>query len=312
MPDVIILDIVMPQMDGYEVIAALKKSVSTRKIPVVFVTGLSSSQDEKKGLAMGGADYISKPFNDEVVKLRVNNQIRLINYIKTIERMSRIDQLTGMHNRRSFDERLFSEWKRAKRENNEISILIMDIDHFKRCNDTYGHLDGDVVIQKVADAIRDTLMRSADFSARWGGEEFIALLPNTDSAGAFFIAEKIRKDVEDMEINFSNGESTKVTLSIGMCTMTPDADTSVDDLLRHADSALYFAKNGGRNMVWVAKKGDVRLSKQREEEAAQETVMQDAAKQEDAKPAKKKRGRPAKKRNTKQEDEPSLPEQAQQ
>jgi len=248
-PDVIILDIIMPEMDGYAVIAILKKSIQTRKIPVVFISGLANAVDEEKGLALGGADYISKPFSDEVVKLRVNNQIRILNYVSTIERLSRTDQLTGLPNRRSFDEKLFSEWKRSRREGKVLSILIIDIDFFKRCNDTFGHLRGDVVIQRIAEIIQKALTRPADFAARWGGEEFIVLLPMTDATGTTFIAEEIRKSVEAATITFKGGRTTKVTVSIGSCSEIPTDEFSVDDFLHNADLALYTAKNEGRNKV---------------------------------------------------------------
>lgn len=252
-PDIIILDIIMPVMDGYETIARLKRSNETRGIPVIFMTGLANTRDEEKGLALGGADYISKPFSAEVVKLRVNNQVQILNYISTIKHMSQTDQLTGLHNRRSFDERLLLEWRRAKRENVPISILIMDIDNFKKCNDTYGHFQGDLVIKSIAEIIKRNLKRSADFSARWGGEEFIALLPGTDREGAGIIAESIRKSVEHEVVTFPDGRSTSVTMSIGTNTQIPSATSNASEFIRFADESLYMAKNEGRNKVFSFK-----------------------------------------------------------
>jgi len=196
-------------------------------------------------------DYISKPFNEEIVKLRVNNQIRILDYIDTIEQLSQTDQLTGLNNRRSFDERLYSEWKRTARDGLNISLLLIDIDHFKKINDTYGHLHGDVVLQKVANTIAGSLRRSSDFSARWGGEEFIVMLPNTNTDGAVIVAEFIRKNIEGLTVVFPDEQSTTVTVSIGVCASEPTVDCSVDDLLQGADSALYAAKEGGRNRVLV-------------------------------------------------------------
>jgi diguanylate cyclase (GGDEF)-like protein len=250
-PDLIILDIVMPEMDGFETIVALKKAVSTRYIPVIFITALSNPEDETKGLLLGGSDYIAKPFNSQVVKQRVKNQIRILEYIKKIEQLSRIDQLTGLPNRRSFHERLLSEWKLAIREKTTISLLVMDLDYFKKCNDTFGHLMGDTVLQRVAKVIDSVTKRPTDFSARWGGEEFITLLPKTESVSAQAIAESIRSSVEKKLITFNDGTTTRITISIGVNTHKPAKDSSLNDFLHYADDALYLAKRNGRNNVTV-------------------------------------------------------------
>jgi len=250
-PDLIILDIIMPDMDGFDTIVTLKKAVSTRYIPVIFITALSKPEDETKGLLLGGSDYITKPFSPEVVKQRVKNQIRILEYIKKIEQLSRIDQLTGLPNRRSFHERLLSEWKLAIREKTSISLLVLDLDHFKKCNDTFGHLMGDTVLQKVAKIIDAITKRPTDFSARWGGEEFIVLLPKTDTNNAQSIAELIRKSIEQKVITFNNGQSTQITISIGVNTHTPTKNCSLNDFLHYTDDALYLAKRNGRNNVTV-------------------------------------------------------------
>ncbi|MDR0330778.1 MAG: diguanylate cyclase, partial [Chitinispirillales bacterium] len=189
-PDLIMLDIVMPGMSGYEVLAALKKQDATREIPVIFITGLTSAEEEEKALSLSAVDYINKPFRPNIVMLRVRNQIRNINQIRTIERLSMIDQLTEIANRRSFDNRLNQEWRRAIREKTPISLLMLDIDKFKTYNDTYGHLQGDIILRAVAKEIERSLKRPADFAARWGGEEFAALLGNTDAPGALKVAER--------------------------------------------------------------------------------------------------------------------------
>ncbi|MCL2457000.1 MAG: diguanylate cyclase [Defluviitaleaceae bacterium] len=249
-PDVIVLDIVMPQMDGYETITALKNDSRLKNIPVIFITGLTKTEDEEKALALGGADFITKPFNPAIVKLRVNNQIRILDYIDKIEHMSMFDGLTDMPNRRCFDDRLSMEWGRAKRENESLSIFIIDVDHFKRYNDTFGHLNGDVALKTIANVIDKTLSRPGDFAARWGGEEFIVLLPNTDSTGAVNIAEQIRVNVENTTITLRGGEVTKATVSIGVNTLFPaTAGSSLDDFIQRADEALYTAKTSGRNRV---------------------------------------------------------------
>ena len=250
MPDLILLDIIMPEMDGYEVLAELKKMDAVKKIPVIFITGLDSTEDEERGLSLNAADYISKPFTPTIVKLRVRNQIQIINQLCTIERLSMIDQLTGIPNRRSFDERVNAEWKRAIREVTPISIMVIDVDKFKNYNDTYGHQQGDVALQSVANVFSRSLKPSSDFAARWGGEEFTVLLPNTPLDGALEIAENIRLNIEAMEIPHDDGSKSKVTASIGVTTRMPTQDSKVSAFISIADKALYDAKAAGRNRVF--------------------------------------------------------------
>jgi len=254
LPDLILLDIIMPDIDGYKVLAELKNSEETKKIPVIFITGLSTIEDETKGLSLNAADYISKPFSPTIVKLRVRNQIQIVNQLRTIERLSFVDQLTGIPNRRSFDERINAEWKRAVREGKStpLSILIMDVDHFKIYNDTYGHQQGDIALQMVANIFSKHLKRSVDFAARWGGEEFIGLLPDTPLDGALEIAEGIRKNIETMEITHNNEPGPNLTVSIGVSTQKPTQDSWTDFFISMADKALYNAKAAGRNRVAYA------------------------------------------------------------
>jgi diguanylate cyclase (GGDEF)-like protein len=248
-PDLILLDILMPEMDGYAVLREIKKDKDIQKIPVIFITGLDSEEDEEKGLALEAADYITKPFSSAIVKLRVRNQIQIINQIRTIERLSMIDQLTNIPNRRSFDIRLNMEWKQAIREQTPISLLIMDLDKFKDLNDTYGHQQGDIVLQRVVDIFPQSFRRPGDFAARWGGEEFVVLLPNTPLEGALEIAEKIRSDIENMQIPAADGSQMRTTLSIGVNSLIPANETSIDTFVSKADKALYSAKEAGRNRV---------------------------------------------------------------
>lgn len=248
-PDIILLDIVMPEMDGYAVISALKNSDCTREIPVIFITGLSNTNDEEKGLALGAVDYISKPFSPAIVKLRVKTQMKVLNQLRIIEQISMLDQLTSIPNRRGFDSRMDMEWVRAIREKTLISVLILDVDKFKVYNDTYGHQQGDVVLQVVAITITQSLDRPGDFSARWGGEEFVVLLPNTDLKGALVIAEKIRLNISKVMIPCANGKDTNVTVSIGVKTQTPHNNSSRENFIAEADKALYKAKESGRNRV---------------------------------------------------------------
>jgi diguanylate cyclase (GGDEF)-like protein len=249
-PDLILLDIIMPDMDGYGVFAALHSSEKTAHIPVIFITGLSNYNDEKKGLTLGAADYISKPFDDMIVKLRVQHQIRIVNQLRTIEHLSMMDQLTGIPNRRNFDNRLRAEWGRAIRENSPLSLLMMDVDRFKNYNDTYGHRQGDKALCLVANVLTQTIKRTSDFIARWGGEEFTVLLPNTDFDGGVAIAEQIRADIEAVELFCDDGTLTKITVSIGVYAHNPTTPScSIDEFFLKADEALYNAKNTGRNRV---------------------------------------------------------------
>ncbi|MCL2009879.1 MAG: diguanylate cyclase [Synergistaceae bacterium] len=249
LPDLVLLDIIMPEMDGYEVLAALKGMSDTRDIPVIFITGLSSPEDEEKGLSSHAADYISKPFSAAIVKLRVRNQVQIVNQIRTIARMSMTDQLTGVSNRRGLDGRLDMEWARSVRDKTPLSILMLDVDKFKVYNDTYGHQQGDVALKTAAKIFTQSLKRKTDFVARWGGEEFAVLLPTTTLEGALDVAENIRSSIERTVIPCFDGSITKVTISIGVNTQIPEHDSSLEFFIAGADEALYTAKNTGRNRV---------------------------------------------------------------
>jgi len=249
LPDLILLDILMPEMDGYEVISILKGSEDTRSIPVIFLSGLGNSEAEEKGLILGASDYITKPFHSSIVKLRVQNQIQFSSQFNIVKALSLMDELTGLFNRRGFDSRLRLEWSRARREQTPISVMMIDIDNFKKYNDVYGHLQGDIALQSVAKIIEQTLKRPADFCARWGGEEFVALLPDTELPGALRVAEQIRKNVEDTQITCSDGDITNTTVSIGVNINMPKQDVLVQDFIAGADHALYAAKESGRNRV---------------------------------------------------------------
>ena len=254
LPDVVLLDILMPETDGYAVIVALKNSEKTQHIPVIFITGLGKTDEEEKGLAMGAADYICKPFSPAIVKLRLHNQIKILDQLHKIEQLGTVDQLTNLPNRRSFEHQLAVEWARSQRERLYVSILMIDVDHFKHYNDTFGHLQGDAALQAVATVFTQVLKRPCDFAARWGGEEFVILLPNTDANGAFHVAEQLRKDVEETSVRCKDGSETKITVSIGVNAERPSNDDSCDSFISKADMALYRAKKEGRNKVTVADK----------------------------------------------------------
>jgi diguanylate cyclase (GGDEF)-like protein len=251
LPDLILLDILMPEMDGYEVFSVLRQSDKAKHIPVIFVSGLNNREDEKKCLKLGAVDYITKPFDDTIVKLRVALQIRLINQLLTIQKLNTTDQLTRVPNRQAFDNRLLEEWRRAMREKQPISLVMVDVDYFKYYNDKYGYLQGDNALQDVARIMKQTCRRSSDFIARWGGEEFVALLPNTDARGGLVMGEKFRTNIEAAEFFLSDGTSTKTTVSIGVNSQIPTASSFLGEFISGADKALYVAKETGRNSVYL-------------------------------------------------------------
>ena len=251
LPDLILLDIMMPDMDGYQLFSELRNSERTAHIPIIFITGLSSEKDEQKGLEMGAADYIHKPFVDKIVKLRIRHHIQIINQLRAVESLSMIDPLTKIPNRHNFDSRMETEWERAVREKFPVSFLLIDVDYFKKYNDIYGHQQGDKVLCLIAQILTRTLKRQTDFTARWGGEEFAVLLPNTDSKGGTEIGERIRKNIEAAEIPLDDGSFTKVTVSIGIHTHSPKPSCSVGEFFSKTDEALYNAKAAGRNKVCI-------------------------------------------------------------
>ena len=249
-PDLILLDILMPDMDGYEILGRLKNSDRTRDIPVIFITGLSQAEDEEKAFNLGARDYIVKPFNNAIVRARVRTQLQIVKHIRTIERLGMIDALTDIPNRRSFDNHLLVEWRQAVRQKTSIALLMADADRFKLYNDTYGHPQGDLVLQTVARCIVGCLRRPTDLAARVGGEEFGVILPETDLAGAMQVAESIRSLVAATDIPCLHKDATtKITVSIGAAAMIPEADDTAEDFFARADAKLYEAKMRGRNTV---------------------------------------------------------------
>lgn len=248
--DLILLDVEMPGMDGYEVCRRLKKNPYTKNIPVIFVSAANDVQHETKGLEIGAIDYIIKPSNPAIIKARVKNHLELKKYRDILERISLIDGLTGIANRRHFDQTLEKEWRRALRHRDILSLALIDIDFFKKYNDYYGHLAGDECLQKVGSILTESLKRASDLGARYGGEEFVILLPSTAKAGALTVTERIRSNVEELRISHEMSKVAKhVTVSIGVAAIRPELDKVPSELIRQADSALYQAKNAGRNRV---------------------------------------------------------------
>ena len=249
-PDVILLDITMPGMDGYEVCRRLKDDPLTANLPVIFITGLTDADDETRGLELGAADYITKPFNLSVVRARVRTQLRLKQQSDLLESYAFRDGLTGLANRRAFDERAASEWSRCQRAVLPLSAIMIDVDHFKLYNDSYGHAQGDECLRAVAQALAQRIHRAGDLLARYGGEEFVVLLPNTAHADALTVGESLRGAVQALGMEHRASKVTDhVTISVGVATVTPAEPGPVAPLLKGADSMLYACKSAGRNCV---------------------------------------------------------------
>lgn len=252
----ILMDAVMPGMDGFTLLKKLQEEIVTQSVPVIMITSLADIEHEQLGLTLGAVDYISKPYSPLIVRARVNTHIKLYNYRRQVERQSRIDQLTGIANRRQYDLSSVRKWKEAVRMQVPFSICMFDIDKFKLYNDTFGHPAGDKVITAVAKTIASHLQRSTDFFARYGGEEFVAILMGDSSDKVFKYLKKIRQAIEDLHIPHNPDVSEWVTISIGGTTLVPQAENSYDFYLKIADAMLYDAKKFGRNrVVWADEKG---------------------------------------------------------
>ena len=252
LPDLILLDIVMPDMDGFEVCRRIKSIEKTKDIPIIYLTGMSNEYDEEYGLSLGAIDYITKPFKPSILRARVRNHLQLKYYRDRLTRIGMIDGVTGIPNRRRFDEIMSLEWRRAIRSSQPLSLIMCDIDYFKNYNDTYGHLEGDACLRKVANKLCDLLKRPGDLVGRWGGEEFACILPETDIIGAMTVAERIRKGIIDLTIpHVSSPIAPVVTVSLGVTTMVPQAGQDPIELVRRSDEALYKAKRAGRNQIGV-------------------------------------------------------------
>lgn len=249
--DLILLDIVMPEMNGYEIIKLIKNNERTKDIPVIFITSKNEIEDEAVGLQLGAVDYIRKPFNIPIVRARVKTQLDLKLKTDLLENLVMLDGLTGIYNRRKVDEVLQNEWKRATRNGAPISIFLIDIDFFKRYNDNYGHTAGDDCLRKVARELQISLKRPEDFVGRYGGEEFLVILPNTTAEGAEQVAEELRKRIESLNISHRYSCAADcVTISVGVSTAYPDATwESPSFLLDAADRMLYESKENGRNRI---------------------------------------------------------------
>lgn len=253
-PDIILLDLIMPVMDGYQVCQQLKEEGGTKEIPVIMLTSRAEAADKVKGLEMGALDYVTKPFDEGELVARVNTQLKLKELREALQEKNRQlqelanqDGLTGLYNHRYFHEQLSKDLLRARRYHESLSCVLLDIDYFKKFNDTHGHQTGDVVLSTLGQVIEDSI-RDSDFAARYGGEEFALILYHTDGSGAYDVAERLRQMVEDCEVH-DKGNVLHVTISVGVATFPHEAIDDSKELIECADKALYKAKENGRNRV---------------------------------------------------------------
>jgi diguanylate cyclase (GGDEF)-like protein len=248
--DLILLDVMMPEMDGYEVLRRIKSNDATRDIPVMFITALNSSGDEEHGLSLGACDYIGKPFSPAIVKARVSNLLRFVRQRKLLETLAGCDGLTEIPNRRSFDQALAQEIGRSARSGQPFSLAMLDIDFFKQFNDLYGHAQGDEALKAVARVLTRALRRPADMVARYGGEEFVFILPDTDDRGGLEVAQAVRQGIEELAMpHAASSVAGRVTVSIGGITTCGETHGEAVELIQLADAQLYKAKQNGRNRV---------------------------------------------------------------
>ena len=248
LPDVILLDIHMPEMDGYEACKILKQNSLTSQIPIVFLTANTAEESVVKGLNLGAYDYVTKPFNEKELLARIKVMARIRASEQKAETMALTDPLTELYNRRFLMQKFEEEISRAKREKKALSCLMLDVDHFKNINDTYGHDAGDEVLKRIAACLKENL-RGYDAIVRYGGEEFVVLLPNTEKESAVAVGEKIRIKVAEEKIK-SGVHTISITISIGVFGSKGESLLeSAEEYISCADKALYLAKNTGRNKV---------------------------------------------------------------
>jgi diguanylate cyclase (GGDEF)-like protein len=250
LPDLVLLDVMMPEMDGYEVCRRLKAAPLTAGIPVIFVTAHTDEASEALGLDVGAIDFISKPINIKIVQARVKAHIQLKLQSDVLSGFAFLDGLTGARNRRYFDEQIVIEIARAKRNNQALSLILLDVDFFKLYNDHYGHLAGDDCLRRLAKTFQSCLKRPTDLVARFGGEEFVCLLADIDIAGAMHVAETLRIAVMACEIPHDQSSVHHcVTVSLGLATLDPQEPVTAAELIQMADQRLYLAKAQGRNRL---------------------------------------------------------------
>jgi len=266
LPDLILLDVQMETLDGFETCSRLKANPATQEIPIIFLTALSDPQDKIKGFAVGAVDYITKPFYEAEVIARVTVHLRLSFLTRKVmeqaialqkanqelQNLVHIDGLTQIANRRQFDTCFDKEWRRLAREQAPLALILCDVDYFKKYNDCYGHIAGDICLRHIAKALMRAVTRPADLVARYGGEEFGIILPNTNTEGAIRVAERIQAEVKQLQILHSQSEvSAYITMSLGISSQIPHQEISTEKSIAAADRALYLAKQQGRNTYCI-------------------------------------------------------------
>ena len=263
-PDLVLLDIIMPDLDGYEVARQIRQIETPGEwTPILFLSSLNKDQDIEKGIAAGGDDYLLKPISEVVLGAKIRAMQRIIQMRQSLlvltrkldianqelKRLTSLDGLTGIANRRHFDAVLLREWRRAMRLGEELSVIMADIDFFKLYNDTYGHQSGDECLRQIAQTLTHSMDCGGDLLARYGGEEFIAVLPGTSLSGASFVAEQMRKAISELNIAHPGTSFGRITASFGVASGVAMPETDPQDLVGAADLALYKAKHRGRNRV---------------------------------------------------------------
>ncbi|NPU90592.1 MAG: diguanylate cyclase [Gammaproteobacteria bacterium] len=252
-PDLILLDVEMPDLSGYEVCRRLKDDPDTRDIAVMIVTSHHSSAHEVQALESGAIDFLTKPLAPAVVRARVQTQLTLKSQADALHRQAMLDGLTGLYNRAYFHEHLELEWRRHQRQQVPLGFALLDVDHFKAFNDQYGHVAGDACLRRVAEALKASTRRPAEFVVRYGGEEFAIVMPNTPREEIGRFGEWICRQVQDLAIPHEGSSAAPVvTISAGLAVLVPTPDRTWSDLIERADRALYRAKQEGRNRAMVA------------------------------------------------------------
>ena len=266
-PGLVLIDVVMPIMDGYESARHMRETKADEWVPIIFLSSKEADQDLDRAIEAGGDDYLVKPVSFVVLNAKIRALQRLesmrtkqlemsrdlASANRELEKLSRQDGLTGIANRRYFDSYLVTEVRRGARERQPLSLILSDVDHFKAFNDCYGHQAGDDCLRRVAAALSSAGRRPADLAARYGGEEFAMVLPGTVLEGAIDVAQAVSRVIEGLGIPHARSAvNPKVTLSQGIVSLTPEKETSTEDLIQRADQALYLAKQQGRNRYVVS------------------------------------------------------------
>lgn len=249
-PDIILLDVLMPEENGFQLMAKLKAHPLLSKIPVIFITGLQDAEDEEKGLMMGACDYIQKPFNTGIVRARVNTQLEIVRQRELLQRFALFDSLTELPNRRKWQQDSIDYWLSSKNAQSPMVYGMVDVDHFKKYNDYYGHQQGDVVLRKIANSIRRTLFEYGGEIFRCGGEEFYFYFPKDLNQSTDATLDACLNSVKKLAIpHQENDASEYISVSIGAVQLIPNDDTSIEEVMDKADERLYNVKNTTRNAV---------------------------------------------------------------